>query len=88
MYKEKTDDNNDATQKTTCKRIGDFTMDRPQQESSGVSESSQRPVEHQAGRYSMLLRSTCNFERLRMQSIVSRERESARREAEECSRDD
>ena len=63
-------------------------MDRPQQESSVLPESTQRVVEHQAGLHSALLRSTCNFERLRMQSIVSRERESSRREAEERSRGD
>ena len=63
-------------------------MDRPQRQSAGVSQPAQRAVEHQAGRFSMLLRSTCNFERLRMQSIVSRERESAARETEERSRCD
>jgi len=63
-------------------------MDRPQRESSGIPQPAQRPMVDQTGRFSMLLRSTCNFERLRMQSIVSRERESARRETEERSRCD
>lgn len=63
-------------------------MDRPQRESPSISQPAQRAVEHQAGRFSMLLRSTCNFERLRMQSIVSRERQSKRREEEERSRSD
>jgi len=63
-------------------------MDRPQRQSIGISEFAQRSLERQTGRFSMLLRSTCNFERLRMQSIVSRERESAAREAEERSRSD
>ena len=63
-------------------------MDRPQQEGIGISEFAQRSLERQTGWHCMLLRSTCNFERLRMQSIVSRERESAAREAEERSRSD
>ena len=63
-------------------------MDRPQRQSIGISESAQRPMVDQTGRFSMLLRSTCNFERLRMQSIVSRERQSKAREAEERPRCD
>ena len=48
-------------------------MDRPQQEGIGISEPAQRTVECQAGRLGMLLRPTCDPERLRVQGVFGRQ---------------